>query len=447
MSRNIKVGIFLVGGVALFCVGLFLVGGRQQLFAKKFVVYTQFNDVDTLQTGAKVRVSGMNAGEITDIQVPKGPSSQFRLTMKVDQKFHPIIRKDSVASIETEGMVGNKFVNIKKGNANSPECPTGCTLPSQESVSMGDLMKEGGKLAKMLESTVGDVHQRANAAIDNITSLSGHADKLIVGVSPKVEKIASNSVQITGNASAITAGIREGHGVAGKLLADDAAGKNVTTTIVNAKRASANVAEASRKVNAITSQLDNAVGTFLLPAKNNEPTAIAAREAVHGAQQALTNLSDDTEALKTNFFLRGFFNRRGFYNLATLTPEKYDSTEFVKKPRARVWIPAAELFASRSDGSQQLTPAGRAMLDKSMSKLVPYLPDNPMVVEGYSTGGLPDQRYLASDQRAMEVRQYLQSRFHLDSNRIGIMPLRGRPPAHTGKKSWDGVCLVLVVSK
>ncbi len=447
MSRNVKVGIFLIGGITLFCVGLFLVGTRQQLFAHHFDLYTQFTNVDTLQTGAKVRVSGMDAGEITDIQVPKGPASQFRLKLKVDEKLHPVIRKDSVASIETEGMVGNKFVNIKEGSASSPECPSGCTLPSQESVSMGDLMREGGKLAKMLESTVGDVHQRANAAIQNITSLSGHADKLIVGVSPKVEKIASNSVQMTGNASAITAGIRQGHGVAGKLLTDDAAGKNVTTTIANAKRASANVAEASRKVNAMTSQLGQAVGTFLSPGKNNEPTAMAARDAVHGAQEALTNLADDTEALKTNFFLRGFFNRRGFYDLATLTPEKYESSEFVKKPHARVWIPAAELFTVRPDGSQQLTAAGRAVLDKSMSKLVRYLPDNPVVVEGYATGGLPDQRYLASDQRAMEVRQYLESRFHLDSNRIGIMPLRDRPLTHTGKKRWDGVCLVLVVSK
>ncbi len=447
MSKKVKVGIFLVGGIALFCVGLFLIGSREQLFAHHFVIYTQFNNVDTLQTGAKVRVSGMDAGEITEIQVPKGPSSEFRLTMKVDNKLHPIIRKDSVASIETEGMVGNKFVNIKKGDANSPECPSGCTLPSQESTSMGDLMREGGKLAKMLESTVGDVHNRADTAIQNITDLAGHADGLIVGVTPKVEKIASNGVGLSGNANDVMAGVRQGHGVAGKLLTDNRAGAEVDQTIANAEQASANAVQASRNVNTMTSQLNHAVGTFLAPGKNNEPTAMALRDAVQGAQQTMTNLADDTEALKTNFFFRGFFNRRGFYNLAVLTPEKYESSEFVKKPKARIWIPAAELFTSRADGSQQLTAAGRSVLDKSMSKLVSYLPDNPVVVEGYAATGLPDQRYLASDQRAIAVRQYLESRFHLDPNRVGIMPLRGRPPAHTGKQTWDGVCLVLVVSK
>ena len=97
------------------------------------------------------------------------------------------------------------------------------------------------------------------------------------------------------------------------------------------------------------------------------------------------------------------------------------------------------------DGSQQLSKIGQSIVDQYMSELVPYLPNNPMVVEGYSTTGMPDQRYLASRQRAMEVRQYLESRFHLDPKRVGIMPFGDHPPVD--RQVWDGVCLVLVVSK
>lgn len=82
-----------------------------------------------------------------------------------------------------------------------------------------------------------------------------------------------------------------------------------------------------------------------------------------------------------------------------------------------------------------------------MSRLVPYLPNNPMMVEGYATGGPADQRYLTSRQRALEAREYLLSRFHLDSSRVGIMPMGDRPPASIGKEAWDGICLVLIVSK
>lgn len=86
-------------------------------------------------------------------------------------------------------------------------------------------------------------------------------------------------------------------------------------------------------------------------------------------------------------------------------------------------------------------------MDQNMSGLVPYLPRNPVIVEGYASKGMPDQRYLASRERAVAVRHYLISRFHLDPKRIGIMPMGDQPPKHTEKKMWDGICLVLMVSK
>lgn len=318
---------------------------------------------------------------------------------------------------------------------------------------MGTLMRQGGDLAKSLQSTVDDVHHRADDAIQNVTSLSGQADGLMVKMSPHIN-------QMTANADAIVAGIRGGRGTAGKLLTDPKVASNVDTTIANAKQTSANLSQASRNANTVISdiqakdlpkvsktlentrnmsqQLNQAVGTFLSSGNSNESTAAALRDAAHGAQQASTNLADDTEAVKHNFFPRGFFNRRGFYNLETLTPSKYESTEFVKKPRVRVWIPAAGLFNVRTDGSPELSDTGRSILDQDMSELLPYLPNNPVMVEGYSQNGTPAERYLTSRQRAMEVREYLISHFHLDSKRVGMMPLADQPPQGTGKQLGTG---------
>jgi phospholipid/cholesterol/gamma-HCH transport system substrate-binding protein len=248
--------------------------------------------------------------------------------------------------------------------------------------------------------------------------------------------------------------------IAGKLLTDKRVAANVDETIANGKQIStkANAIVANIQQNDLPdvhSTLENAkdmshhmnqaVGTFLSPGNGKENTAEVLRDAAQGAQNATTNLADDTEAIKHNFFLRGFFNRRGFYDLQTLTPEKYASTEFVKKPRARVWIPAPGLFDTRPDGSQALSQVGPSIIDQYMSELVPYLPNNPIVVEGYSNTGAPDQQYLISRQRAEEVSRYLQTHFQLSPERVGAMPLGDHPLA--GKRTWDGVCLVLVVSK
>lgn len=468
-KKKLLLGIFLVGGVLLFSFGLFLIGSRKQIFAHHFTVYTEMAKMDTMQAGAPVRVAGMDAGQVTGIQIPKNPASKFRLTLEIDEKFHPIVRKDSTTTIETAGMVGSKYVDIAQGSANSPECPAGATLPSKEAAGMDELMQQGNAIAKDVQATIKDLRTRADAAIQNVTNLSGHADGMIVSVRGDVKKITSNGAQIASNANAITAGVRQGRGTAGKLLTDDAVASDVTTTISNVKQTTANADQASQKVNtmlsdvqqkdlpdvhktidntqAMTQQLNQAVGTFLAKGNQNENTAMALRDTVHGAQQTMTNMADDTEAVKHNFFLRGFFKRRGFYNLDQITPSKYASSEFVKKPHARVWLAAAGLFTIRPDGTQELTGTGRSILDQSMSDLVPYLPNNPIVIEGYATNGMPDQRYLASRQRAIEVRQYLESRFHLNSKLVGVMPLAGQPPAGAGKEMWDGICLVLVVSK
>jgi len=101
----------------------------------------------------------------------------------------------------------------------------------------------------------------------------------------------------------------------------------------------------------------------------------------------------------------------------------------VKKPRARVWIAAAGLFKRQPNGEQALSSEGSAILDQNMAEVVSYLPNNPIMVEGYSEEGGPDQRYLSSKQRAAEARDYLESRYQLNPKLVGIMPLGDRPPS------------------
>ncbi|MBV9443758.1 MAG: hypothetical protein JO217_13840 [Acidobacteriaceae bacterium] len=112
-----------------------------------------------------------------------------------------------------------------------------------------------------------------------------------------------------------------------------------------------------------------------------------------------------------------------------------------------MWIPAAGMFKTDEAGAQELTDTGRYIVDRSVADIVPFLPNNPVVVEGYAEDGLPDQRYIESRQRAADVQHYLESHLHLRPELVGIMPLGDRPPAKTGKSSWDGICIALVVSK
>jgi len=446
-KKKILVGVFIIAGVLLFAVGLFLIGSRKQVFAHHYTLYTDFDKIDTLTSGAKVRVSGMDAGQVTDIGIPRSPSGRFRFKLEVDQKFRPIIRQDSVVSIETEGMVGNKFLDIKKGGENSPECPDNGTLPSKEPFELSDLMQQGNGLVKSAQTTIDDIRMQSVNAIKHVTTLVGHVDGTVVDSRGDVKAITSNGAKLTGNANEIVSSIKEGQGAAGKLLTDKTVASNVSATIADAKATSDNAKQAAEKANAMTTQLDRAVNNFLKSNDQNQNTADRLRDTVDAANEAAANVQDDSEAIKHNFFLRGFFKRRGFYNLDDLTPEKYVSTEFVKKPRVRIWTPSAGLFNSHPDGTVELSNEGREILNQDMSEMVRYLPNNPIMVEGYSAQGTPDQKYMTSRKRAIAVRDYLESNFHIDRKFVGIMPLRDRPPRGAGRETWDGVCLVVVLSK
>jgi phospholipid/cholesterol/gamma-HCH transport system substrate-binding protein len=468
-SKTAKVGIFLVGGVLLFALGLFLIGNHNQMFGHHFVAYTEFQSMDTLQSGAEVFVSGMDAGQVSRITVPRNPSEKFRLTLSINQSFHDIVRQDSVTSIETQGMVGSKYVNVAVGTANSPECQR-CLLPSQPPVEMGELLKKGNALASELQASVADLRRRADQALANITDATGHADQMIASMQPNVEKMAANGAHITTGVDQIVSDVRAGRGVAGTLLSDPAAANNAAMAIADAKDSSANVKQASANINAIASQLrkenlpaqaeetlanaqeatgevKNAIGSFLAPGPGGQTTADALRETVDESQRTAGNLASDTEAIKHNFFLRGFFHRRGYYNLTQMNPSEYAKSDFVKHARQRISLPASKLFVTSPGGSQKLSADGRTTLDQAMSKLVPYLPNNPIMIEGYAGHGTQAQRYLASKQRATEVEQYLESHFQLKPELMGTIALGGGPPRGMGEKSFDGVCLALVVSR
>src|SRR6202789_4740077 len=104
MSRRyIAVGIFIIAGVTLFALGIFLVGSRHEAFSRHVLLYTEFSDLDGVSKGSKVQVAGMDAGQVTKIDVPQSPSGHFRVQMKAHEKLHGLERTAPVETLDTGG--------------------------------------------------------------------------------------------------------------------------------------------------------------------------------------------------------------------------------------------------------------------------------------------------------------------------------------------------------
>src|SRR5580700_3025144 len=116
-NRNASIGLFVIGGLLLFGIGMVVIGDRHQVFARHTEYYSEFVNLAGLAKGAKVRVAGMDAGQVLAIAVPDSPASRFRVKWRIDAKLRGLVRADSVAIIGTEGVVGGTFLSVLPGSA------------------------------------------------------------------------------------------------------------------------------------------------------------------------------------------------------------------------------------------------------------------------------------------------------------------------------------------
>jgi phospholipid/cholesterol/gamma-HCH transport system substrate-binding protein len=153
-SKAVGAGAFVVIGLLLFVVALFMIGERRMLFERRFTVYAEFSRLGELEVGAPVSVAGAKAGEVVDIELPKSPSGKFRVKMEVREALHPIIRADSIAVPQTEGLVGGVFVNIGAGTDQAPRVANGGTISSHDPFEISDLLQQASDTVMMIGDTV-----------------------------------------------------------------------------------------------------------------------------------------------------------------------------------------------------------------------------------------------------------------------------------------------------
>jgi phospholipid/cholesterol/gamma-HCH transport system substrate-binding protein len=465
------VGLFLVIGLGLFTAILFTIGNREKAFTKHLDVYAEFTNISGLMSGSKVRVSGLDAGEIKKIVIPGSPSQKFRLELQIEQKVHALVRADSVVSIDTEGVVGDKFVSIKKGSSGAAEAASGSTLLSKEPLDMAALLERGSGLIDDLHGGVKDLQARADIALDSVTRTVNHTDKLVVGVGPNVNQMLGNGRDVAVKANQLITDVNAGKGTAGMLLKDEATKAQVTAALTHVQQASANLDQASVRANelvtdfqsrglgartqvtldhaqSISANVDTAVTEAVAPDNMGQAGGSNLRDTLSNLNRGTTNIAEDTEALKHNFFFRGFFKKRGFYNLDQVTPAEYlKACDRHKNKGSRKWLSASGLFVVDNEGLEHLSPGGRLQIDSEIAPIVESLPGTILIVEGYSLTGSPDQQFLVGRERADLVRRYLQAHYHVRHSDIGIVPLLGKPPSGSGKESWDGAAIMLLSSK
>ncbi len=254
MSKTVLLGAFVFGALVIFFVAIFLIGDRQFAFSRTYRLDALFVQVSGLEPGALIRTGGVRVGTVKDIRLPDKPGEQVKVVMELEESTRKIIKLDSVALIDTEGLLGNKFISVTFGSAASPSVRDGDVIASQLPIEFADLTKKLSGIADQTNDvmvSVKGIMNSAQGSVDNVDA-------------------------ITGSLKSVSHKINQGDGTIGALINDK---------------------QVYRSLNSATDDI---------------------RETMSAARVGVVSFQENMEALKHNFLLRGYFKDRGYFDSAEL---------------------------------------------------------------------------------------------------------------------------------
>ena len=305
MGKKIRVGIFVIVGTIILVGALYFIGSRQNMFSKNIELYAVFDNVSGLQLGNNVRYSGINIGTVTAIEMTE--VGKITIEMSVQEKSAHFIKKDAIASISSDGLVGSMVVNIIPGNEQQ-----------EASVVSGDIIQSAHKLGiddmlSTLDKTTADLLKITHQILEgkgtigvliSDTIMAQNIHQTIV----ELKKTSEGAGLAMAKINRIISKVNYDESAASVILSDTAAANQIRKVFVNLETS-------SKDVNAITQNLDVYLkeiksGKGALNHITQDETFVKELDSTMvQIKEASEKLNQNMEALQHNFFFRGYFRK------------------------------------------------------------------------------------------------------------------------------------------
>ena len=430
--RLATVGAFVIGGLLLFAVGLFLIGDRRLLFSEQFEIEADFGNVSGVEIGTGVRLSGLPAGEVIGVEIPGAPGGRFVVRMRVREDLRALVRTDSEAAILSDGLLGSAYIQIRAGTATAPTVVDGGALGGVDAVEIADLIAEGRETFRIAADEMIRMRADISESIGGLGETMEVTTHLIEEMGTGVRRVSEASAALVAESRGLVGDVRT-------VMNTVAVGQDSVGEVLEETRAAMAAVRGSAR------QVEQAVERFSGPGSVTERLLDDAGDSMRHVRNVLADMADNAEALKRNWLFRGFFAERGFYNLDELTVDEYRALERDDRYTVlRVWLAADRLFESDPGGVPRLRDEAGRRIEEAMGELLRYPRNSPIVVEGYATAGESGPRMNSARRRADLVHDYLTRTFRRSAGATAALALGAEAAASpTGDGRWDGVALTL----
>lgn len=187
---HVRVGLFVVLalGVAFFLI--FMIGSDKKVFEARYRLVGKFTDISGLRIGAPVQLAGINIGFVDNIKFSKDlMNKEIEVSFEIADKYRERIREDSVATINTQGLLGDKFIFVSVGSADQPELKDGAYIKTREVVGIFDLADKGGEILDDLQ----DAAQSISKAFGGMSGEGGDLSEMLKSIKNMMKKAETGS--------------------------------------------------------------------------------------------------------------------------------------------------------------------------------------------------------------------------------------------------------------
>lgn len=311
-TYKIKLGIFVTLGFFFLVIALYLVGNQRNMFNTRFQLSSRFTDVNGLREGNNVRFAGIDVGIVKRIMIVSDSIVQVDMLIREDVRDY--IKKNALATIGTDGLVGNVIVNIRSGTGKALPVEINDWIDSQSNVDTDALLK-----------TLSVSNENVSALSRNLVDITDRINtgQGTVGMLIKDERFAENLQQILANLIQASEGaaatmtelkstvskISHGPGIIGFLAEDTMTVKQVRHTIQNLQSSSQEIAHITHDIHLMVQRVEEGKGTAGLLISDSL-MADEVQQRLDEIQTGIGLFNENMEALKHNFLLRRYFRKQ-----------------------------------------------------------------------------------------------------------------------------------------
>lgn len=310
-SNNFRLGIFVAAGTAVLVMALYLIGSNRSIFSNTIKISSQFYNVNGLMAGNNVRYAGIDIGTVDKIMIEN--DSSVNVYMVIEKKHAGFIRKNAVASVGTDGLMGNKLININPGSRTAPLIQNGDVIVSLRPVENDEMIRTLNTTNENLEAITNDLRNftsrlNKDKGILKLIEDSVSAENIRLTLEA-IRKAAVNANDITLQLNRLATGLNNGEGLAGALLKDTIMSFELKAALRNLEQATDSINKISADMSDFSGRLNDKDGLLYAVTSDSLLTGNV-KEGIANLKTSTLLLNENLKAMRKNFLFRKYFRKQ-----------------------------------------------------------------------------------------------------------------------------------------